>query len=270
MGLDRPAAAEFSFFLAMPTLPAAFGHDLWKVRHDLAPERAGEIAVGLAMAFVASLLVVKAVSAVCRAIRIWAVRLVSHHRRASRCSPHLSRAWSRCGEMQWLRRNFVAGFFVTVPLVVSIVTIYGDVSLGRRTHDLGSASASSGVHVPSLGLLATAAQSCWWLASSRETSSGAGSFSAARMNAPPGPAPSGRSTRRSTNRLPVLARQRSPGFKRVVLVDDLAGQVLLSTFLAKEIHLESEGAGTERHFSLSTCRPTISTSAKSSPLLPKG
>ena len=38
-GLDRPAAAEFSFFLAMPTMAAAFAHDLLEVRHQLATER---------------------------------------------------------------------------------------------------------------------------------------------------------------------------------------------------------------------------------------
>jgi undecaprenyl-diphosphatase len=59
MGLDRPAAAEFSFFLAMPTMMAAFAHSLLKVRHQLAPDRAAEIAVGFVMAFFASLLVVR-------------------------------------------------------------------------------------------------------------------------------------------------------------------------------------------------------------------
>jgi len=58
-GLDRPAAAEFSFFLAMPTMAGAFAHDLWKVRHDLAPERAVEIAIGFVLAFLAAVLVVK-------------------------------------------------------------------------------------------------------------------------------------------------------------------------------------------------------------------
>jgi undecaprenyl-diphosphatase len=58
-GLDRPAAAELSFFLAMPTMGAAFAHDLWKVRHQLASDRAAEIAVGFVMAFIASALVVK-------------------------------------------------------------------------------------------------------------------------------------------------------------------------------------------------------------------
>ncbi|HEY3161718.1 MAG TPA: undecaprenyl-diphosphate phosphatase [Vicinamibacterales bacterium] len=59
MGLDRPAAAEFSFFLAIPTMAAAFGHDLLEVRHSLAPERAAEIAIGFVTAFIASLLVVR-------------------------------------------------------------------------------------------------------------------------------------------------------------------------------------------------------------------
>ena len=59
VGLDRPAAAEFSFFLAMPTMAAAFAHDLLDVKGHLAPERALEIAVGFVMAFVASLVVVR-------------------------------------------------------------------------------------------------------------------------------------------------------------------------------------------------------------------
>lgn len=58
-GLDRPAAAEFSFFLAMPTMAAAFTKDLWDVRHQLTSDRGAEIAVGFVMAFLASLLVVK-------------------------------------------------------------------------------------------------------------------------------------------------------------------------------------------------------------------
>src|SRR5262249_58689701 len=33
--VDRPAAAEFSFFLAMPTMIAAFAHDLVDARHEL-------------------------------------------------------------------------------------------------------------------------------------------------------------------------------------------------------------------------------------------
>jgi undecaprenyl-diphosphatase len=59
MGLDRRAAAEFSFFLAMPTMAAAFLHDLLEARHLLSPDRALEISVGFVMAFLASVVVVK-------------------------------------------------------------------------------------------------------------------------------------------------------------------------------------------------------------------
>jgi undecaprenyl-diphosphatase len=59
MGLDRAAAAEFSFFLAMPTLTGAFAHDMWKARHELGSAVGAEIAVGLIAAFVASALVVR-------------------------------------------------------------------------------------------------------------------------------------------------------------------------------------------------------------------
>jgi undecaprenyl-diphosphatase len=59
MRVDRAAAAEFTFFLAMPTMAAAFAHDLLEVRHDLGSARGLEIAVGFVMAFLASALVVK-------------------------------------------------------------------------------------------------------------------------------------------------------------------------------------------------------------------
>ena len=59
LGLDRPAAAEFSFFLAMPTMTAAFAHDLLQAATAWATTRGAEIAVGFVLAFVASALVVK-------------------------------------------------------------------------------------------------------------------------------------------------------------------------------------------------------------------
>src|SRR3954469_210748 len=59
MRVDRAAAAEFTFFLAMPTMAAAFAHDLLEVRHDLGTARGAEIAVGFVMAFLASAVVVK-------------------------------------------------------------------------------------------------------------------------------------------------------------------------------------------------------------------
>jgi undecaprenyl-diphosphatase len=57
--VDRAAAAEFTFFLAMPTMAAAFAKNLFDVRPHLGQERALEIAVGFVMAFLASALVVK-------------------------------------------------------------------------------------------------------------------------------------------------------------------------------------------------------------------
>ncbi|MEI6244474.1 MAG: undecaprenyl-diphosphate phosphatase [Acidobacteriota bacterium] len=58
-GLERSAAAEFSFFLAMPTMAGAFAHDLWKARHALGGGLGLEIVVGFVTAFIASVLVVK-------------------------------------------------------------------------------------------------------------------------------------------------------------------------------------------------------------------
>jgi undecaprenyl-diphosphatase len=59
MRVDRAAAAEFTFFLAMPTMAAAFAKDLLDARHHLGRARGLEIAVGFVMAFIASALVVK-------------------------------------------------------------------------------------------------------------------------------------------------------------------------------------------------------------------
>jgi len=68
LGLDRAAAAEFSFFLAMPTMTAAFVHDLVESRQHLGAERAGEIAVGFVLAFIAAAIVVRPFLAVVRRV----------------------------------------------------------------------------------------------------------------------------------------------------------------------------------------------------------
>jgi undecaprenyl-diphosphatase len=59
MRVDRGAAAEFTFFLAMPTMAAAFGKDLLDIRHNLASAQGAQIAVGFVMAFLSSLAVVR-------------------------------------------------------------------------------------------------------------------------------------------------------------------------------------------------------------------
>ncbi len=58
VGLDRPTAAEFSFFLAMPTLAATFAHSALELRHQLTSDRLAEIGVGFTAAFLSSLVVV--------------------------------------------------------------------------------------------------------------------------------------------------------------------------------------------------------------------
>ena len=59
LGLDRAAAAEFSFFLAMPTMTAAFVYSLLDEELAFPAERAIEIAIGFVMAFISARLVVK-------------------------------------------------------------------------------------------------------------------------------------------------------------------------------------------------------------------
>jgi undecaprenyl-diphosphatase len=59
MGADKRTAAEFSFFLAMPTMAGAFSYDLLKHRNDLTADDLMIIGVGFVAAFFAALVVVK-------------------------------------------------------------------------------------------------------------------------------------------------------------------------------------------------------------------
>jgi undecaprenyl-diphosphatase len=68
MGASRRAAAEFSFFLSMPTMLGAFTYDLYANRNVLDAAALGDIALGFAAAFVAALLVVR-----------WVLGFVSRH-----------------------------------------------------------------------------------------------------------------------------------------------------------------------------------------------
>ena len=59
MGTDKRSAAEFSFFLAMPTMAGAFAYDLVKNRALLRADDGILIAIGFAMAFASGLFVVR-------------------------------------------------------------------------------------------------------------------------------------------------------------------------------------------------------------------
>lgn len=59
MGTDKRSAAEFSFFLAMPTMAGAFAYDLYKNYATLSPENIQAIAIGFAVSFVAGAFVVR-------------------------------------------------------------------------------------------------------------------------------------------------------------------------------------------------------------------
>lgn len=59
MGASKRAAAEFSFFLAMPTMAGAFAYDLYKNRSALNFDDAALIVVGFVCAFVTALIVVR-------------------------------------------------------------------------------------------------------------------------------------------------------------------------------------------------------------------
>ena len=68
LGVERKTAAEFSFFLAIPTMLGASTLDLWKARHILNPDDSAVIAVGFIAAFISAIVVVR-----------WLVHFVSHH-----------------------------------------------------------------------------------------------------------------------------------------------------------------------------------------------
>jgi undecaprenyl-diphosphatase len=60
LGVDKHAAAEFSFFLAIPTMVGAFAYDLYKNRADMTADHSTIIAIGFAVSFVTAIVVVKA------------------------------------------------------------------------------------------------------------------------------------------------------------------------------------------------------------------
>jgi undecaprenyl-diphosphatase len=68
LGVSKRAAAEFSFFLSMPTMAGAFAFDLYLNRALLDFDAMTEIAIGFAVAFVTAVVVVR-----------WVLAYVSRH-----------------------------------------------------------------------------------------------------------------------------------------------------------------------------------------------
>lgn len=59
LGADKRAAAEFSFFLAIPTMAGAFTLDLWQNRDAISGDQAGLIAIGFVVSFICGWVVVR-------------------------------------------------------------------------------------------------------------------------------------------------------------------------------------------------------------------
>lgn len=59
LGMNKREAAEFSFFLAVPTMAAACGYKLLKVYKTIEPQQISVLLVGAAVAFVVALLAIK-------------------------------------------------------------------------------------------------------------------------------------------------------------------------------------------------------------------
>ncbi|MEO5640692.1 MAG: undecaprenyl-diphosphate phosphatase [Sphingomicrobium sp.] len=64
IGVERRTAAEFSFFLALPTMAGATALELFKNRHELGPIGLPMIGLGMLVSFVVALVVIKAFLAI--------------------------------------------------------------------------------------------------------------------------------------------------------------------------------------------------------------
>jgi undecaprenyl-diphosphatase len=59
MGVEAKAAAEFSFFVAIPTMVGATAYDLYKARDHLSADGAAVIAIGFIVSFLSALVIIK-------------------------------------------------------------------------------------------------------------------------------------------------------------------------------------------------------------------
>ena len=59
LGADKRSAAEFSFFLAIPTMVGAFAYDFYKNRGEMTIDHVGIVAIGFVVSFITAIIVVK-------------------------------------------------------------------------------------------------------------------------------------------------------------------------------------------------------------------
>ncbi|MGL4313783.1 MAG: undecaprenyl-diphosphate phosphatase, partial [Sphingomonas sp.] len=68
LGIEQKTAAEYSFFLAIPTMLGATTLALWKARHELGGAHVQAIAIGFVVSFLVALVVVR-----------WFIGVVTRH-----------------------------------------------------------------------------------------------------------------------------------------------------------------------------------------------
>ena len=59
LGVERRTAAEYSFFLAIPTMMGATALALWKARHELGDAQITAIAIGFVVSFLVAIVVIR-------------------------------------------------------------------------------------------------------------------------------------------------------------------------------------------------------------------
>jgi len=64
LGVEKRAAAEFSFFLAIPTMAGAFAVDAWQSRGQIDIDHAWIIALGFVVSMITAIVVIKAMLAI--------------------------------------------------------------------------------------------------------------------------------------------------------------------------------------------------------------
>jgi uncharacterized membrane protein len=141
----------------------------------------------------------------------------------------------------WLRRSFLTGFFVTVPLAVSVIALVWVLRLADRV-TAGLDQRLFGVRVPGLGIMATA---LFVLAIGAVASNVFGRRVLQRWDQLLLHVPLFKTIYAPVKQLiSAFSPDNEFGFKRMVLVEDAAGRLVLG-FLTREFDLD-RGRGRER------------------------